>query len=63
MRYYVITATSLQWYHFLGKIIGKAMYEGILVSVPFAGFFFSKWLGKQSFCARLCLLLAQLRSD
>jgi ubiquitin-protein ligase E3 C len=39
---------SLQWYAFLGRILGKALYEGILVDVPFAPFFLSKWLGRAS---------------
>jgi ubiquitin-protein ligase E3 C len=37
---------SLQWYTFLGRILGKALYHGILVDVNFASFFLSKWLGK-----------------
>lgn len=37
-----IPAHSLSWYRFIGRILGKAMYEGILIDVPFAGFFLSK---------------------
>ena len=33
----------LRRYEFLGRIIGKCMYEGILVDIPFAGFFLLKW--------------------
>ncbi|KAF2479184.1 hypothetical protein BDY17DRAFT_305131, partial [Neohortaea acidophila] len=33
----------LQQYEFLGRIIGKCLYEGILVDVNFAGFFLKKW--------------------
>ena len=33
----------LQRYEFLGRIIGKCLYEGILVNVNFAGFFLLKW--------------------
>lgn len=33
---------SLNWYCFIGRILGEAMYEGILVDVAFAGFFFAK---------------------
>lgn len=44
---------SLQWYAFLGQIMGKALYEGILVDVPFAPFFLSKWLGRSSGCEGL----------
>ncbi|KDN51329.1 HECT-domain-containing protein [Tilletiaria anomala UBC 951] len=46
---YAQTPESLEWYTFLGRILGKAMYEGILVDVKFASFFLSKWLGKQSY--------------
>ena len=35
-------AHSLNWYRFIGRILGKAMYEGILVDVAFAGFFLAK---------------------
>ena len=37
-----IAAHSLNWYRFIGRILGKAMYEGILVDVGFAGFFLAK---------------------
>ncbi|KAI1914999.1 ubiquitin-protein ligase (E3) [Ophidiomyces ophidiicola] len=33
----------LKRYEFLGRIIGKCLYEGILVDVNFAGFFLLKW--------------------
>jgi ubiquitin-protein ligase E3 C len=33
----------LSRYEFLGRIIGKCLYEGILVDVSFAGFFLLKW--------------------
>ncbi|PGG99186.1 ubiquitin-protein ligase E3 C [Blastomyces parvus] len=33
----------LKRYEFLGRIIGKCLYEGILVDVSFAGFFLLKW--------------------
>lgn len=33
----------LRRYEFLGRIIGKCMYEGILVDIGFAGFFLIKW--------------------
>lgn len=48
-----LTQDSLEWresiselldqYEFLGRIIGKCMYEGILIDVVFAGFFLLKW--------------------
>ncbi|KAI9863976.1 MAG: hypothetical protein M1824_006014 [Vezdaea acicularis] len=33
----------LRRFEFLGRIIGKCLYEGILVDVNFAGFFLLKW--------------------
>ncbi len=35
--------TLLHQYEFLGRIIGKCLYEGILVDVVFAAFFLKKW--------------------
>jgi len=35
----------LQFISFLGKMVGKAVYEGILVELPFANFFLNKLLG------------------
>ncbi|KAL6978059.1 E3 ubiquitin-protein ligase upl6, partial [Sarracenia purpurea var. burkii] len=32
----------LQYFHFLGTVLAKAMFEGILVDIPFATFFLSK---------------------
>lgn len=37
IRYY------LRRFEFLGRIIGKCLYEGILVDIHFAGFFLLKW--------------------
>ncbi|KAM0251616.1 hypothetical protein ACHAP5_001625 [Fusarium lateritium] len=38
------TVTSvLRRFEFLGRIVGKCMYEGILVDLAFAGFFLLKW--------------------
>lgn len=33
----------LKHYEFLGRIVGKCLYEGILVDIGFAGFFLLKW--------------------
>lgn len=33
----------LKRYEFLGRIIGKCLYEGILIDIGFAGFFLLKW--------------------
>ncbi|KAJ7081832.1 HECT-domain-containing protein [Mycena belliarum] len=53
-------AHNLNWYRFIGQIIGKAMYEGILVDIAFAGFFLAKWLNKQSFLDDLASLDPEL---
>ncbi|KUI69701.1 hypothetical protein VM1G_05521 [Cytospora mali] len=43
------TITSLlEQYEFLGRIIGKCLYEGILIDVVFAGFFLLKWAAAAS---------------
>jgi ubiquitin-protein ligase E3 C len=36
-------ADILRRYEFLGRIVGKCLYEGILVDIGFAGFFLLKW--------------------
>lgn len=38
----IFTAYNLSWYRFIGRVLGKALYEGILVDVAFAGFFLAK---------------------
>ncbi|KAJ8435762.1 hypothetical protein Cgig2_003184 [Carnegiea gigantea] len=39
----------LQFFHFLGTILAKAMFEGILVDIPFATFFLSKLKQKHNY--------------
>ncbi len=41
-----MTDNHLHLFEFVGKMIGKAVYEGIVVDVPFAPFFLSQVLGK-----------------
>jgi len=41
--YNVAMRALMQRYEFLGRIVGKCMYEGILIDVNFAGFFLLKW--------------------
>ncbi|KAL5519890.1 hypothetical protein ACEPAG_1550 [Sanghuangporus baumii] len=53
---------NLEWYRFIGRILGKALYEGILVDIAFAGFFLAKWLGKQSYLDDLASLDPDLYS-
>jgi ubiquitin-protein ligase E3 C len=53
LRYHGIRENSPEWhsalqdltkhYEFLGRIVGKCMYEGILIDIAFAGFFLLKW--------------------
>ncbi|KAJ0160750.1 putative E3 ubiquitin protein ligase [Colletotrichum tanaceti] len=38
----------LRQFEFLGRIVGKCMYEGILVDIAFAGFFLLKWISGQT---------------
>jgi len=40
-----ITDNHLDLFEFVGKMIGKAVYEGIVVDVPFASFFLTQVLG------------------
>ena len=35
-------AHQLSWYTFIGQVLGKALYDGILVDVGFASFFLGK---------------------
>ncbi|KAI9199312.1 uncharacterized protein BJ171DRAFT_216009 [Polychytrium aggregatum] len=52
----------LAYYEFVGRILGKALYDGILLDVGFAGFFLSKWLGRQSYLDDLASLDSELYS-
>ncbi|KAL8256250.1 hypothetical protein R6Q59_031317 [Mikania micrantha] len=45
----MIHEQHLQFFHFLGHILGKAMFEGILVDIPFATFFLSKLKQKHNY--------------
>ncbi|TIB72711.1 hypothetical protein E3Q23_03282 [Wallemia mellicola] len=57
---YAKEPSQLDWYRFLGKIIGKALYSGILLDVGFAEFFLAKWNGRQSHLDDLASLDPQL---
>ncbi|KAK3824788.1 MAG: hypothetical protein J3Q66DRAFT_364671 [Benniella sp.] len=41
--------TQLKHYEFLGRILGKALYEGILIDAAFAGLFLAKCLGQVNY--------------
>ncbi|KAF9303600.1 Ubiquitin-protein ligase E3B [Mortierella antarctica] len=47
--HYTHPNTGLELFRLFGKMLGKAMYEGLLVEVKFAGFFLSKILGRTVF--------------
>lgn len=38
----------LEHFRFLGRVVGKALFEGILVELPFAQFFLAKILARDS---------------
>jgi HECT-domain (ubiquitin-transferase) len=42
----IMTDNHLELLEFVGRMIGKAVYEGIVVDVPFASFFLTQVLGK-----------------
>lgn len=46
---YCALAEQLEHFQFLGLIIGKAVYEGILLDVAFAEFFLKKCLGQVNY--------------
>lgn len=43
----VLTENHLELLEFTGKMLGKALYEGIVVDCPFSGFFLSQVIGEQ----------------
>ncbi|XP_040990913.1 E3 ubiquitin-protein ligase UPL6 isoform X2 [Juglans microcarpa x Juglans regia] len=45
----MIHEQHLQFFHFLGSLLAKAMFEGILVDIPFATFFLSKLKQKYNY--------------
>lgn len=45
----IILPNHLEFFEFVGKILGKAMLEGILVDIPFATFFLSKLRNKYNY--------------
>ncbi|KDR70650.1 hypothetical protein GALMADRAFT_879854 [Galerina marginata CBS 339.88] len=53
---YEIEAYTLDWYWFIGRMVGKAIYDGILVDTPFATSFLSKCLHRKSHFDDLSLI-------
>ncbi|KAL7220882.1 hypothetical protein ACSBR2_013714 [Camellia fascicularis] len=45
----MIHEDHLQFFHFLGTVLAKVMFEGILVDIPFATFFLSKLKQKYNY--------------
>lgn len=43
-----VGADHLAYFSFLGRVIGKALYEEVLVDLPFASFFLTKILGRRA---------------
>jgi len=52
--------SHLQLFEFLGRMFGKAMYDGIVLDIPFAYFFLSRLLGRPSSLNELRFLDADL---
>ncbi|KAI8620764.1 hypothetical protein BC830DRAFT_1097505 [Chytriomyces sp. MP71] len=48
---------------FVGKIFGKALFEGIVIDIPFATFVYAKFLGRLNFFEDLSSLDAQLTKN
>ncbi|KAJ3061365.1 Ubiquitin-protein ligase E3B, partial [Podochytrium sp. JEL0797] len=53
----------LQLLEFVGRLFGKALYEGIVVDVPFATFVYAKMLGRLNFFEDLPSLDTQLHKN
>ncbi|KAJ3269143.1 Ubiquitin-protein ligase E3B [Borealophlyctis nickersoniae] len=43
----------LHLFEFIGRILGKALYEGIVIDIPFALFVYAKFLGRYNFLDEL----------
>jgi len=43
-----------QHYYFIGRVMGKALYENLLVDLPLAGFFLCKIIGG-GLCVSVCV--------
>ncbi|KAI9172891.1 ubiquitin-protein ligase (E3) [Blastocladiella emersonii ATCC 22665] len=56
-------ADDLRRFEFLGRIVGKALYDGLLVDVAFAPFFLNHWLQRRNLFDDLPSLDPQLYSS
>lgn len=50
-----VNENHLQLFEFVGRLLGKAVYEGIVVDVPFASFFLSQVLGQTNQALYSCI--------
>ncbi|CUA75157.1 ubiquitin-protein ligase E3 C [Rhizoctonia solani] len=57
---YAKESGQLEWFRFVGRVLGKALYDGILVDVAFAPFFLAKMLGRESYLNDLASLDPEL---
>jgi ubiquitin-protein ligase E3 B len=55
-----IHENHLQIFFFIGRILGKALYDGIVLDIPLARFIFAKFLGRYNFFEDLPYLDAEL---
>lgn len=53
-------ANHLELFEFVGRVLGKAVYEGVLVEAQFAPFFLAKLLGRHVFLEDLAGLDEEL---
>ena len=42
----------LQYFYYFGRVLGKALYEGNILDIPFALFIYSKFLGRYNYLVR-----------
>ncbi|KAJ1909864.1 ubiquitin-protein ligase (E3) [Tieghemiomyces parasiticus] len=57
---YARQSAQLAYYTFLGRLLGKALYQGIVVEVGFAAFFLNKCLGRTNYLNDLASLDPEL---
>ncbi|EKX32006.1 hypothetical protein GUITHDRAFT_121825 [Guillardia theta CCMP2712] len=50
---HMMVHSHLDYFAFLGRMLGKAMYDGIQMDLSFCGFFLSKLLGKHNYLDEL----------
>jgi ubiquitin-protein ligase E3 B len=48
-----IQENHLQYFYYFGRVLGKALYEGTILDIPFALFIYSKFLGRYNYLVRL----------